>query len=336
MSPEQASGSTAEVDFRTDVFALGIILYEILTGALPFSGQSRTEVMEKVIYHEPAPPRKLNRQASRTLAAVCMKALSKDPAKRYPSAQGLAADIRLYRDLLPTSAYRPGPLERLGKWVGRHPALAAAAGTALLLALASGGFLWARHEAQVFAAQLAEQRDRDKLQKSLLTIRDGYDALRTLDEESAALEARKQQTPPSETARLALLQHELDQVEAARYILSNRTRTRAVGAITEFRAKRGLDVNQLDPEVMKFFRERSLRTVKDHLKRREYYIAHYFLWDYLRPDRDSAIQWSDAERAEFTTLLREVEGKLREKLGPDLPLPDWRRFSSLMPKRPRD
>jgi len=343
MSPEQASGSTAEVNFRTDVFALGIILYEILTGALPFSGHSRTEVMEKVIYHDPAPPRKLNRQASRTLAAVCMKALSKDPAKRYESAQGLAADIRLYRDRLPTSAYRPGPLERVGNWVGRHPALAAAAGTALLLALAFGGYLWHRHDAQRIRADeqrqleaLAELRDKDKLQKSLLTIRDAYDALRRLDEDSAALEAKRQNTPASDAARLLQLQHDFEQVEAARYILSNRTRIRAVGAITEFRTKRGLDFGQLDPEVMKFFRERSLQTVRDHMKRREWYIAHYYLWDYLRPDRDSAIQWTDAERAEFTALMRQVEEKLREKIGPDLPLPDWRRFHSLMPRRPRD
>ncbi|HUT34565.1 MAG TPA: serine/threonine-protein kinase [Planctomycetota bacterium] len=346
MSPEQASGSGADVDFRTDVFALGIILYEVLTGSLPFSGHSRTEVMEKVLYHDPAPPRHLNRQASRTLAAVCMKALSKDPEKRYPTAGELAEDIRLYRDHLPTSAYRAGPIERLGNWIGRHHALAAAAGTALLLLLAFGGFAIHRAEArrirraeqaerERLVEELAEQRLKEKTQKTLLAIRTGSSGLRGLDEKILSLEAAMAKLERDDPAYPAL-RNQMDELEAARYVASNNLRSIAIGLISELSAKAGGDIRQLDPDILKFFREVAVELIQSLVKRRDYYKAHYHLWDFLRPDRESPIPWTEAQLKELMALRRQVEAQLRESRGPGAPLPDWAKYSDRLPRRKRD
>ena len=124
MSPEQASGHAAESDRQTDVFSLGVMLYEILTGVNPFRGETAVESMKGVMYHEPDPPRKRNPRVDRTISAITMKALAKDPFKRYRSARELAEDIRRYREFLPVSAIEPTRLEKLANWSRRKPRLA--------------------------------------------------------------------------------------------------------------------------------------------------------------------------------------------------------------------
>ncbi len=125
MSPEQASGRAAESDRQTDVFSLGVMLYEILTGVNPFRGENAVDSMKGVMYHEPDPPRKRNPRVSRTMSAITMKALDKDPFRRYRSAAELADDLRRYREFLPVSAIAPTRLERFANWSRRRPRLAA-------------------------------------------------------------------------------------------------------------------------------------------------------------------------------------------------------------------
>ncbi|HPD13697.1 MAG TPA: serine/threonine-protein kinase [Planctomycetota bacterium] len=339
MSPEQASGSPEALDFRTDVFSLGIVLYEILTGSLPFSGHSRTDVMEKVLHHEPPHPRALNRQASRTLAAICMKALNKDPNRRYPTAQELAEDIRLYRDLLPTSAYRPGPLEALGNWIGRHRPAAAAIGTALLLLLSFAGFALHRREAarirrqeqtdrEHLVAQLDEQREKEKTQATLLSIRTGIGQLRELDERILALQADLPKA--ADAPARAAIQRQIDELDTIRYIASNNLRSVAIGLITQLSCKAGGDLAQVDPDILKFFRGIAVESVRALVKRHDYYKAHYYLWDFLRTDRDVPANWSEEQLAELKALRRQVEEKLREGQPPDAPLPDWSRHAAYL------
>jgi serine/threonine protein kinase len=129
MSPEQASGHAAESDRQTDVFSLGVMLYEILTGVNPFRGETAVESMKGVMYHEPDLPRKHNPRVDRTISAITMKALDKDPFRRYRSAVELAEDLRRYREFFPVTAVEPTRLEKLANWSRRRPRLAATVAT---------------------------------------------------------------------------------------------------------------------------------------------------------------------------------------------------------------
>jgi serine/threonine protein kinase len=96
MAPEQAEGRSQDVGPATDVYALGAILYECLTGQVPFRGTSLHETMQLVLTREPTPPRRLVKNLSRDLEAVCLKCLEKNPKKRYPTAEALAEDLARY------------------------------------------------------------------------------------------------------------------------------------------------------------------------------------------------------------------------------------------------
>jgi len=134
MAPEQASGHAATSDRQADVFSLGVMFYEILTGVNPFRGETAVESMKGVMYHNPDPPRKRNPRLDRTISAITMKALDKDPFRRYRSAVELAEDVRCYREFLPVSAIEPTMMEKAANWSRRRPRLAATLAT-LVVAL---------------------------------------------------------------------------------------------------------------------------------------------------------------------------------------------------------
>ncbi len=95
MSPEQARGESHRVDVRTDIYSTGVVLYELLTGERPFRGNRRMLIMQ-VLEDEPRPPRQLNDKIPRDLETICLKAMAKSPARRYPSASELAEDLRRF------------------------------------------------------------------------------------------------------------------------------------------------------------------------------------------------------------------------------------------------
>jgi serine/threonine protein kinase/tetratricopeptide (TPR) repeat protein len=157
MSPEQASGQSLAIGPPADVWALGAILYELLTGWPPFMAATPLEVLRQVTDSDPVSPSVLVPGVPRDLETICLKCLRKEPAKRYSSAQTLAEDLGRFQDGRPVRARPLGPLGRSARWCRRNPFLAAALG--VVAATVVVAFLWingARRAAQT----LAEDKDR--------------------------------------------------------------------------------------------------------------------------------------------------------------------------------
>jgi WD40 repeat protein/predicted Ser/Thr protein kinase len=124
MAPEQADGRNKDVGPSIDIYALGAILYEVLTGNPPFSGVSAMDTLVQVKFVDPVPPGRIQPGLPRDLETICLKCLHKDPRKRYASAEDLADDLRRYLDGKPVLARPVGALQRGLKWARRRPAVA--------------------------------------------------------------------------------------------------------------------------------------------------------------------------------------------------------------------
>lgn len=126
MAPEQAEGNADGVDPSADVFALGVMLYEILTGVVPFAGKNEREALLHTVYREVEDPRRKNPFLSRHIVAVCLKALSKHPTHRYRTAKELYEDIQAFQEGRPVSVVKPRLPEKVIYWTRRWPVRAAA------------------------------------------------------------------------------------------------------------------------------------------------------------------------------------------------------------------
>jgi WD40 repeat protein len=174
MSPEQALVKRAFIDHRTDVYSLGVTLYELLTLEPPFAGHDRQELLNQIAFDEPCPPRRLNRAIPVELETILLKALAKEPSGRYATAQELADDLRRYLEHKPIRARRPALADRLAKWGRRHRPLVHAG--AVFLVLAVGGLTAGIVRIAQEQAETAKARDltvaREQSLRQMLYVQD--------------------------------------------------------------------------------------------------------------------------------------------------------------------
>ena len=137
MSPEQIALKHAGLDHRTDIFSLGVVLYEMLTLVRPFSGDTSEQVARKILWEEAPDPRNIRSRTPRDLAVICAKAMEKEPGRRYQSMADFAADLRRHLAHEPILATPSGPIVRLRKWSRRNPtkSVAGAVGAVALIAI---------------------------------------------------------------------------------------------------------------------------------------------------------------------------------------------------------
>jgi WD40 repeat protein len=192
ISPEQAGGAKfGVVGARSDVYSLGAVLYHALCGLAPFSGQSATEILHKVMDLDPVAPRLLNPGLPRDLETVCLKCLAKEPSRRYASARELAEDLGRFLRGEPILARPAGRVEKVWRWSRRQPALAAAiAACVVILVGGVSGILWQLRQtkaARAVAVQKAkdEETQRKAAQQSELLMRQNLYAADMLEVQRA-------------------------------------------------------------------------------------------------------------------------------------------------------
>jgi serine/threonine protein kinase len=203
MSPEQAQARRGVLDHRTDIYSLGATLYELLTLAPAYDAPDRHALLQQIAEAEPVPPRQRNTGLPADLETIVLKAMAKEPERRYASAKALADDLKRFQEHRPILARRPTALERAGKWSRRHRRVVAAAVALLLLAVV--GFAvstaliareqWrtkaahdrlAEEEARTRAAYEAEAAQRARAEASFRQARQVLDFFTEVSEEELA------------------------------------------------------------------------------------------------------------------------------------------------------
>jgi tetratricopeptide (TPR) repeat protein len=188
MSPEQITAGRVPLDHRTDIYSLGATLYELLTLQRPFRGEGRDQVLAQILQKDPLPPRKLDKKVPVDLETICLKAMDKDPDRRYASAAAMAEDLRRYVNRFAILARRAGPVARAFKMIRRHPAVALLVAGLSVAVAAAGLFGYqaylAEQQRQALALAVLAERQRSAMDKAQLLAMSGdfKEAEKALDE----------------------------------------------------------------------------------------------------------------------------------------------------------
>ncbi len=278
IAPEQAAGKNHDVGPGADVYALGAILYELLTGRPPFRGETALDTVLQVMSDDPVPPRRLQPKVPRDLETICLKCLHKSPAKRYDSASDLANDLRRFLNDEPIAARPVGSWERFVKWAKRRPAAATSLAAATLAVAAMLGVSIyynvelglaaervqneannARESARLKTDALRDAEAQKKIAQDQMTIAENEKKIadmRLKDVEKARADAEKahQETLKREAEARAAA----EQARRAAYALAL---SRASNLVERdpFRAARLLDSGQTCPIPLRDFTWRHLR-----------------------------------------------------------------------------
>ena len=186
MSPEQASGQRGLLDHRTDIYSLGVTLYELVTLRPIFDGKDRQSLLWQILHEEPPAPRRLNRAIPVELETILLKAISKNAADRYTSAREMAADLQRFLHDQPIRARRPTLWDRARKWSRRHPSLVGAAVLMLLLCVAGllvNNHMIAQEQAKTEDALHRERLRAEEAERLYRQARQAVDLLVQLGEE---------------------------------------------------------------------------------------------------------------------------------------------------------
>ena len=212
MAPEQAEADSGRVGAPTDVYALGAILYELLAGRPPFRAATALETLAQVKGADPVPPSRFQPGLPRDVETICLKCLEKDPARRYPTADALAEDLRRFRAGESILARPAPPWERAWKWARRRPSRAAAvaAGAAAVALLLGGGLYYnTRLRDAVDQARRAERAAEANARVAAASARDAVAqrnlALKALDQLVFGVQEKLKDLPATRAARQGLL-----------------------------------------------------------------------------------------------------------------------------------